>query len=1048
MYTRFWDYLIVTASNAPQAEAYRSQLELRRGLGLLAGVRNVLVVPDPGGKRIGSGGSTVISLLEVVARHGGDPASALAGLRILIVHAGGDSRRLPAYGPCGKILVPVPGENDGILPLTLFDRQIPVYLALPESSASEGQIVITSGDVLLQFDPAEVRYPHPGLIALACDADPEVARNHGVFCRGTGESVRRFLQKPSPAEQEGAGALNTYGQALLDIGVMQFDTTTAARLMEIFGAGISAGQPGLSGPMGEAACAHGLDFYREICCGLGSGTDCRQYLQSVRSSGSTWDPALLERLFELLQPIAFHFQLLPGCEFLDFGTTRKIIASGNALLRKERGVAWLNTCVEVNTHVQDRGQVSGIDAWVEGCRVRSALTMPGENVVVGVDVDAPLTLPRGACLDIMPGRDRHGQSVWFVRPYHVDDTFKAAATDGATFCGIPILKWLTEVGAGPDDVWPANCPRERQTVWNARLFPACQEHSRYQQWIWMVDPGRVSPAQRQAWLGADRYSLAEVAELADRQRFERQRAEIRAAEARRSLRRLFRSDSGFSATELGHALQHSNQRTDWVAGVIAEACEHGRIEDAHARLEALVVPRILHTLGDALLRVPGLGARSLAEALPGLADRLEEPQQCWLRSVGLELEKHATVRAWAERGMRAAFDAVGRVILASEDAVLPPPRNALRSDEIVWGRAPARLDTGGGWTDTPPYALEHGGAVVNTAVNLNGQPPIQAYARVIDRPVIRIGSIDLGTQVEIAGLDELLDYRHADSQFALVKAALALAGFSPQAAEWPTGIGLDEMLRRFGGGIELTTLAAIPKGSGLGTSSIMGAVILAVIHRVLGRELSPRELFHGVLRLEQALTTGGGWQDQVGGVLGGTKLVTTSRGLIPDPRVHYLPADVIDPDANGGRTLLYYTGVTRLAKNILEQVVGRYLSRDRRAMATLKAIRALAPDVSDAISRKDIAEFGRLVEAAWTLNKELDPNSTNAEIEALLDRIRPHVLGAKLLGAGAGGFLLMVCRSTADARTIRTSLGTHPPNPRARFFDFSVNTEGLVVTVC
>ena len=76
---------------------------------------------------------------------------------------------------------------------------------------------------------------------------------------------------------------------------------------------------------------------------------------------------------------------------------------------------------------------------------------------------------------------------------------------------------------------------------------------------------------------------------------------------------------------------------------------------------------------------------------------------------------------------------------------------------------------------------------------------------------------------------------------------------------------LRDFLTQYGGGLEITTLAAIPKGSGLGTSSIMGAVLLAVIHRVLGRELSPSELFHNVLRLEQKLTTGGGWQDQIGG---------------------------------------------------------------------------------------------------------------------------------------------------------------------------------------
>ena len=172
----------------------------------------------------------------------------------------------------------------------------------------------------------------------------------------------------------------------------------------------------------------------------------------------------------------------------------------------------------------------------------------------------------------------------------------------------------------------------------------------------------------------------------------------------------------------------------------------------------------------------------------------------------------------------------------------------------------------------------------------------------------------------------------------------------------------------------------------------------------MGRQLTHRELFYAVLRLEQALTTGGGWQDQIGGVVDGVKVVTTDAGLMPDARVHYIPSDVLDPRTNGGSTLLYYTGITRLAKDILQQVVGRYLDRDRQAMATLKQIHSLPPMVAEAMSRKDLAAFGRLIDIAWRLNKQLDPNSTTPEIDAMLDRVRPHLHGAKLLGAAAAGF--------------------------------------------
>jgi len=133
-----WDYLIVTASNERQAKAYEAQLSVRRKPGLLSDIQEVIVVPDPGSKRVGSGGSTLYCLMEVLGRRLGPRAGragpaawerVLGEVRILIIHAGGDSRRMPAYGPCGKIFIPVPGENDSAVCLSLFDRQLPAYLA-------------------------------------------------------------------------------------------------------------------------------------------------------------------------------------------------------------------------------------------------------------------------------------------------------------------------------------------------------------------------------------------------------------------------------------------------------------------------------------------------------------------------------------------------------------------------------------------------------------------------------------------------------------------------------------------------------------------------------------------------------------------------------------------------------------------------------------------------------------------------------------------------------------------------------------------------------
>jgi fucokinase len=1075
---RPWDYLIVTASNERQAQAYQAQLDLRRELGLLSDIREVLVVPDPGGRRIGSGGSTLYCLMEVLSRRGqGDPVrvakasrrrtagatpatrrprhekpdpaaweQVLADLRILILHAGGDSRRLPAYSACGKLFIPMPGENDTAVCLSLFDRQLPTYLALPEPAEGRGQVVITSGDVLLRFDPTRVRLRKEGVTGLACYAHPQQASRHGVFCCGRDDEVRLYLQKPSVAEQKDQGAIDAYGQSCLDIGVMQFDAATAVQLLRLFGARPqTAGRPAFTGPFGQAVLEHGLDFYREICCAMGRQSSPAHHVRSARESGSKWPAARLGELFETLSAIAFNVQVLQHCAFLDFGMNRSLINSGTRLLQEDQGVAHLQTCLDINNALAAGGSIQGSAAWVESCRIGAPLTLGGDNVVVGVEVEEPLSLPAGACLDVLRGRDERRKDVWFVRCYGVDDGFKQPVGEGAVFCGIPLPAWLRAVAAEDDDVWSPGTGRKDRTIWNARLFPAVQDPNDYRRWLWMFDPGQASEGQRRTWRSARRYSLQQILTLADHAGFYERRNTIRAEVVRSSLQRLFRPESGLSAHELTALIRRTDQPGRWVAQTLEHACHYG-VDRQERGTASLVFPRIAHTLGSALQDAFPNGGGAATRVFADLTDTLDPATRRRLRALRLDPQGGITLSRWCRRLQQAAFEGLEQAIVASGMEPAATPHSVLRSDEIVWARAPARLDLGGGWTDTPPYSLEWGGCVTNAAVDLNGQPPIQAYIRVIDEPVIRIGSIDLGVRIEVRKFEDLMDYRQATGSFALAKAALALSGLSPEARS--SARTLKKALEDFGGGIELTTLAAIPKGSGLGTSSIMGAVIVAALGRVMGRRPSQRELFHSVLRLEQALTTGGGWQDQIGGVVDGVKMIVTEPGMVPDAHIHYLPADILDPLANGGRTLLYYTGITRLAKNILQQVVGRYLNRDRETMVTLRHIGALARDVMDTFIRKDIERFGSLIDAAWQLNKRLDPNSSSAEIETLFTRVRPHLCGAKLLGAGGGGFMLMVCRSPEDAAAVRYLLQTDPPNDRARFFDFSISNEGLVVTVC
>jgi galactokinase/mevalonate kinase-like predicted kinase len=1047
-----WDYLIVTASNDLQARAYESQLALRQRLGLLCDIGHAMVVADPGGKRVGSGGSTLYCLMAVLDREArlhdsrapDFPRERLEKLRILIVHAGGDSKRLPAYGPCGKIFVPVPGENDTAVPAALFDRLLPNLSGLPSSPA--GQLLVASGDALLDMDATSVRFDSKGLTALGCHATPEAASKHGVFCAGEHGEVRLYLQKPKLSEQAAQGAINRHGQSILDVGVMSFDAEASCGILKAFEVQPDAsGAWKMSPAMEKRVLAKGVDLYREICCAMGTGATAEEHRKSAKSSGSSWPDADLEFLFHALRDIPFHIQVVPRCGFLHFGTTRQVITSGLELLQRDLGSIQPGGCLNVNNAVGAEGSISGPHSWVEGCAVDAPLTLAGDNVVVGIDISEPMALPKGACLEVVAGKSPQGKKGFFIRCYHIADTFKDAIAAGGTFCGMPMIQWIGLAGAKPEDIWDATIPFDKRSLWDARVFPLAAKAEAYREWLWMHQPSTATPAHKKAFLKAPRFSAAEIAHLADQDAFHRRRQEIRASEVRHSLRRLFRLRGPFSADDLSFSLQQTRDTAGLVKDLLTDAKWHWD----GGGMETFIFSRMIHSLGAAVETEARGDRATLTEVLPHAETELNGKLAQWLKSIGLDIEKgKAPAKAWARKACETAFASLNDAILASSMSVVGHPKNALRRDETAWGRAPARLELGGGWTDTPPYTLEHGGSVINTAVNLNGQPPIHCYGRVIEEPVIRLGSIDTGCHVEVRKLADLLDYRKPSDPFALVKAALAISGFSPQMSEWPARTSLKEMLVEFGGGIELTTLAGIPKGSGLGTSSIIGTVIVAVLARMMGRNLTQRELFHQVLRLEQALTTGGGWQDQIGGGVGGTKLTVTQPGLFPDPHIHYVPNDVLDPKLNGGATLLYYTGITRLAKNILQQVVGGYLNRDRTIMSALSQEHDVAKLLAEALALKDAARFGGLIDEAWRLQKRLCGEVTNERIESLLHRVRPHIHGARILGAGSGGFLLMICKSPSHAASIRSMLEAEPLNDRARFFDFDINHQGLEVTTC
>jgi fucokinase len=1065
-----WDYLVLTAPNERLAAFFEKQLRAREWLGLLHRFNRFLVVPDPQGKRIGSGGSTILCLQRVLEEEAAkrpdtspDPVKTLSHVRILIIHAGGDSRRLPVYAHLGKVFIPVPGESDSALPLTLFDKQIEILQMLPGVAEGNGQIVITSGDVLLRLDPRQIEFADTGITFVAMRNTAEVCTKHGVYVCDDGGRLKRFLQKPSIEQMRAAGALDNANQGLLDIGLMSFDAVTAAALMSL--GSLSSLKHG---------AAQELDLYREICCALGNDTTFTSYIAETRKSGTRLDETTLARVFDAAHGFITHVYCANPCEFLHFGTIPQLIESGRKLLGK--GKTWLdigNTfhrtrpidptlpielqearknltaanrtlefledhidqspheipapAEDVEDHEEsissesnclesDSDLVTGGVAWIEGCSINSPIALGGMNVLTGANVKSKTVLPNRKGLDIVSVdiRDRGARNC--VRLFDISDDYKRTVTEGITILGEDLAVFLGLAGVTASALWAAEIPASERTLWNAKLHPIEYQSSAQLSWSELLMPSHARETAWERWRLSERLSHQDVVNLA-------RLVDHRTLESSWDVRRRVR-DTKEAATLPDYSAR------DFAYFAYCKPGLDLRELEAVARCESkeLSSARLFHVYGSLQVFLKDLVESNwldLRHLFLTMTSRVNVPEGSIPAPHSLRMQ---------------AFNSIQSIVRDATSG-----RNASKKPTPavkVRVTSPVRFDLAGGWTDTPPYTLERGGCVLNAAINLVGSAPIETRVQQIDKALVRIHSLDHSQTIEVSTTEQLLDYTQRFDAFSLGKAAVVLS--TAGATKSPS---FDEVIELLGGGIEITTHSRVPSGSGLGASSIVGATLVAALHRLMGREIAPRTLYFHVLQLEQMLTTGGGWQDQIGGVVGGVKFIETVPDLVPDPRIRPVSHEVLDPSTNGGCTLLYYTGLTRLAKNILQQVVGRYLDRDRAAMAALAEIRSLPPILEKAMNDRDMELFGRCIGAGWELKKRLDPGSTTPEIEMLFRRVKPHTFGATLLGAGGGGFMLCVCRSPRDAERVRDELTSKPPNASARFYDFAVNLEGMKMSL-
>ena len=893
---------------------------------------------DPVGHKLGSGGGTTWLLQQAYLEDKGggksdkDFAEWLSSEKRIILHAGGQSRRLPSYAPSGKILTPIPvfrWERGQRLSQTLLDLQLPLYERMMAQAPSRLTTMIVSGDVFIRAAERIGPIPDADVVCYGLWLDASIAKDHGVFVsdRHNPNVLKMMLQKPSTERLTELLKDHFY---LTDIGIWLLSDRAVQLLMTRSKNPEYSEDSNHSGhsdfPIKE------YDLYSEFGCTL--GTD------------PTIDDPELHELTVAIIP-------LPGGEFYHYGTSGEMISSTVAIQnivndqrdimhhdRKPHPSIFTQNAL---THYQFTEQNTNV--WIENSCIGPHWILTHDNIVTGVpENDWTVTLSPGQCIDIVP----IGETRYCVRRYQIDDKFAGSEQQRKQFPVLESLEGLDSL----DDI-------EK--------------------------------------LAVDHLSAEDISNVAN-------------------LRRLFDQRRRFRAK-------------NWPA--LARNWQHSvfyqlDLEDAMREFKEMQLP----------MPEPISNSAPLMTRIHDAMFRGDSNQAFALLRDGLT----ASTLGVGETALNKAPSASQLSDLGGME-----PRLSVFPDQIVWGRSPVRIDLAGGWTDTPPYCLMEGGAVVNIAIELNGQPPLQTYVKPCREPHIVLRSIDLGAMEVIDTYEQLAEYNKVGSPFSIPKAALALAGFLPGFSR-ETYPSLRAQLESFGSGIELTLLSAIPAGSGLGTSSILASTVLGAVNDFCSLAWDKNEIGRRTLVLEQLLTTGGGWQDQFGGVLGGIKLLQTSRGFDQNPLVRWLPDSVYTQPEYAQCHLLYYTGITRTAKKILAEIVRRMFLNHQGELRQLREMKAHAMDMYEAIQRQDFAMMGRLVRKTWEQNQMIDSGTNPDSVRHITDLVDDLCLGYKLPGAGGGGYLYMVAKDPEAAARIKQIINAAQPNANARFVDMTLSKTGLQVS--
>lgn len=455
-------------------------------------------------------------------------------------------------------------------------------------------------------------------------------------------------------------------------------------------------------------------------------------------------------------------------------------------------------------------------------------------------------------------------------------------------------------------------------------------------------------------------------------------------------------------------------------------------------------------------------------------------------------ELYMNVGNWGNRA------ATSRKDRTTPSSAAPPPHQSAHLFPILHEATPVRMDLShSGWSDIFFLGMDYpeGARVLNISIDLavRGQsdgrprPPVESFFRVIDQPILRLVSVDLGAVAEISSLAEVFDF--ARDYLGLLKAAVIASGIVPPGVEG-SGQSLADLLARMirpGYGIELVSqVNGIPKGSRLAVSTTLLASLIAVCMRATGQaqsltgpltEEERRVVAARAILGEWLGGSGGGWQDS-GGVWPGVKLIEgveagegdpeygVSRGRLL-PRHTILGPDVVTPETRRRlqeSLVLVHGGMAQDVGPILEMVTEKYLLRSEAEWAGRQEAMRIFDQLTDLLRRGDIRGIGQGTERNFRGPiQTIIPWASNLYTETLIDRARAafgdDFWGFWMLGGMAGGGMgfLFDPRRKPEAqgwleetmRAVKRDLERAAPFAMEPVvYDFAINERGTWAELC